>query len=190
VSHDPSVRIGTASLARTWLDAICDLYDTVFSKPPFHWRDEESQNHRRRLEQLLTREGFGIVIAAHEDELVGFAYGFTLPPDTKWWSGLPDSVPADTTTERPGRTFALIDFAVREDWRGRGVGRRLHEDLLASRSEERVTLTVQPTATETQQVYEHWGWQKVGQIEAAPDAPAPFFDVFIKQTRKPDQEKP
>jgi GNAT superfamily N-acetyltransferase len=190
VSQEVHIQLGTASLARAWLDPICDLYGAVFSTPPFRWQDEESANHRRRTEQLLTRDSFGIAIATHNDQLIGFAYGITLPPDTGWWSGLPDDVPDDITTERPGRTFALIDFAVHEDWRGKGIGRQLHDRLLASRHEERATLTVEPMAIETQSIYTHWGWQKVGRIKAAPGAPAPFFDVFVRQLGEPDQAKP
>jgi GNAT superfamily N-acetyltransferase len=83
------------------------------------------------------RDSFSIATATHNDQLIGFAYGITLPPDTGWWSGLPDDVPDDITTESPGGTFALIDFAVHEDWRGKGIGRQLHDRLLASRHEER-----------------------------------------------------
>jgi GNAT superfamily N-acetyltransferase len=190
VSQEVHIQLGTASLARAWLDPLCGLYEAVFSKPPFHWPDEESANYRRRTEQLLTRESFGIAIATHNDQLIGFAYGVTLSPDTGWWSGLPEDVSDDITTECPGRTFALIDFAVREDWRGKGIGRELHDRLLASRPEERATLTVQPTAIETHRIYYHWGWQKVGQLKAAYGAPAPFFDVFVRQLRESDQAKP
>lgn len=66
--------------------------------------------------------------------------------------------------------------------RGRGLGRRLHDALLGSRDEERATLTVQPTAVDTKAIYEHWGWWQVGQVEGGPTAPAPVFDVYLRDT--------
>jgi GNAT superfamily N-acetyltransferase len=191
VRHDATIQLGAAPLARAWLDPICGLYDAVFSTPPFRWEEEESANHRQRTQRLLASGTFGVAIATQGGQLVGFAYGLTLLPDTRWWSGLPGDVPAEITAERPGRTFALIDFAVREDWRGRGIGRELHDRLLASRPEERATLTVEPAAVETQRIYCHWGWRKIGQVTMPPGAPAPFFDVFVKPLREePGQAKP
>jgi hypothetical protein len=36
---------GTADLAVSHLDAICAVYDGVFSQSPFFWRDDESALH-------------------------------------------------------------------------------------------------------------------------------------------------
>jgi GNAT superfamily N-acetyltransferase len=175
------VDLGGADLARPLLDSICDLYDEVFSAPPFFWRDDESELHRERLTGLLEDQTFGTVVARVSGELVGFAYGFGLPADTKRWSRLVEPVSsAQVTAEWPGRTFLLFDYAVRQAHRGQGIGRRLHDVLLGSRPEERATLTVQPTAMETKRIYEHWGWRKVGQMEGGPTAAAPMFDVYLR----------
>src|SRR5438477_12293032 len=80
--------LGGADLARPLLDPICDLYDAVFSAPPFFWRDDESELHRERLSGLLADPMFGIAVARAADNLVGFAYGFGLPADTKRWTRL------------------------------------------------------------------------------------------------------
>jgi hypothetical protein len=52
--------------------------------------------------------------------------------------------------------------------------------LLSSRSEERATLTVQPTAVDTKRLYERWGWRMVGQMEGGPTAAAPVFDCYLR----------
>jgi hypothetical protein len=70
---------GNADLAADHLDAVCTVYDDVFSRPPFFWRDDESVLHRERLEQLLADPTFGITVALARQDLVGFAYGFTVP---------------------------------------------------------------------------------------------------------------
>jgi ribosomal protein S18 acetylase RimI-like enzyme len=146
----------------------------VFSAPPFFWREDESELHRERLLGLLEDPTYGIAVARAGDELVGFAYGFTVPTDTKRWSRLVEPLSVQVTSEWPGRTFLLFDYAVKRSYRGQGIGRKLHDALLGSRSEERATLTVQPTAVDTKRIYEHWGWHQVGQVEGGPTAAAPM----------------
>lgn len=176
------VDLGGAQLARPLLNPICDLYDEVFSEPPFFWREDESELHRERLLGLLEDPSFGIAVIRVGVELVGFAYGFTVPPDTKRWSRLMEPVSVQMTSEWPGRTFLLFDYAVRNGYRGRGIGRTLHDALLGSRTEERATLTVQPMATDTKRIYEHWSWYQVGQVEGGPTAAAPTFDVYLRDS--------
>jgi GNAT superfamily N-acetyltransferase len=136
--------------------------------------------HRERLLRLLDDPSFGVAVASLGDELVGFAYGLTVLPDTRRWSGLLEPVSAEMAREWPGRTFLLFDYGVRLAYRGRGIGRRLHDTLLGSRPEERATLTVQPTAIDTKRIYEHWGWYQVGQVDGRATAAAPRFDVYLR----------
>jgi len=182
VTADVRVEIGGAALARSAIDPICALYDEVFSAPPFFWREDESELHRQRLLRLLDDPTFGVVVARADEELVGFAYGFSVPPDTTRWQGLTNEVPPELTAEWPGRTFLLFDYGVRASMRGRGLGRRLHDSLVGSRNEERATLTVQPTAVDTKRIYEHWGWRQVGQVEGGPTSAAPVFEVYLRDS--------
>ena len=177
-----SYAVGRADLVSPLIDRVCTLYDEVFSAPPFFWRDDESQLHRDRLGRLLRDESFGAATASAGVELVGFAYGFTVPATTTRWAGLREPVAPAVATEWPGRTFLLFDFAVHPSWRGRGVGRHLHDLLLGSRAEERATLTVQPTAEDTKRLYRRWGWRQVGQIDGDATAAAPVFDVFLRDS--------
>jgi hypothetical protein len=182
VTADVRIEIGGAAIARPLVDPICALYDEVFSVPPFFWREDESELHRQRLLRLLDDPTFGIAVAQNGTELAGFAYGFSLPPDTKRWSSLLDTAEPKLTVEWPERTFLLFDYAVRAPLRGGGIGRKLHDTLLGSRREERATLTVQPTAIDTKRIYEHWGWWQVGQMEGGPMAAAPLFDVYLRDS--------
>lgn len=182
--RDVTVQLGTATTAEDLFEPICDLYDQVFSRPPFRWTDEESGHHRQLLTDLRTDPSFGIVTAQDPDQkLIGFGYGYTLRPDTKWWHNFLQPRPDELTKEWPGRTFALIDLAVAQQRRKHGLGRQLTDTLLASRSEERATLSVQPTATDTQAFYVHLGWHKVGRAEMPPGVVSPFFDIYVIELR-------
>jgi hypothetical protein len=180
VTADLHVEIGGAELARPLLDPICTLYDEVFSAPPFFWREDESELHRERLLRLLDDPTFGVALTQDGGGLVGFAYGFRVPPNTTRWDGLIGAASPDLAAEWPGRTFLLFDYGVQASRRGYGIGRKLHDALLGSRGEERATLTVQPTAKDTKAIYEHWGWRQVGQVEGGPAAAAPVFDVYVR----------
>ncbi|TDD95875.1 GNAT family N-acetyltransferase [Actinomadura rubrisoli] len=65
--------------------------------------------------------------------------------------------PARFTAETGRRTFAVIDLAVRPTHRGRGLGRRLLDELLAGRPEERAALATAPDEGEVQAMYQRWG---------------------------------
>jgi ribosomal protein S18 acetylase RimI-like enzyme len=183
------VTLGSPAFARTQIDGraaserlfepICALYDQVFSQPPFRWTDEESQHHRKLLSDLMEEPTFGIASAEAGGRLAGFGYGYQLRPDTRWWQNFLEPVPDELAREWPGRTFALIDLAVDQAWRGQGLGRKLTEMLLGSRAEQRATLSVQPTAVDTQAFYVHLGWHKVGRKKMPPGVVSPFFDIYV-----------
>jgi GNAT superfamily N-acetyltransferase len=171
---------GDGELAGRWLEQICDLYDAVFSEQPFVWSPEDSAAHRRLLTELTSDPTLGITIAWQDGDLVGFAYGYRLPATHAWWSGFPAPLPDDFVAEWEGRTFTLADFGVERLSRGRGIGRRLHDSLLAGRSEERVVLSVQPTALLTRQIYERWGWHHVGRKGPMADVRPPYWDIYVR----------
>lgn len=165
------------------INIICQLYDKVFSQPPFRWTDDESDHHRQSLTRLMTNPTFGLVTAEANGELMGFAYGVALGQDTLWWSSMAEPLPEALTAEWNGRTFAVIDLAVREDYRKRGIGRALLDTLLGNRQEERATLTVQPVATDTKEFYAYLGWEVLGTTRAPAGAVSPFFDVYLLPLR-------
>lgn len=130
-----------------------------------------------RFEVHRRQPGFVLAEARNGLYLVGYAYGLPLRPSTDWWRHLTAPLPADVTTERAGRTFAVMALAVRPAWRRQGIGRDLHDLVLDGRPEERATTSAPQTATAAQAAYPAWGWRKVGR--ALGDA-AEVRDVFIR----------
>ena len=67
---------------------------------------------------------------------------------------------------------------MRPSWRRQGIAGVLHDLILASRPEERATLTVPPAATPAQNAFRKWGWRKVARTHD--DGPgSPVSDVLI-----------
>ena len=94
------------------------------------------------------------------DELVGFTFGYSLKPESRWWDGLSPEPPEDFTKEIGSRTVVLSEIEVRRAWQSRGIGRVVHDTFLSQRTEERATLASNPKAADTHALYERWGWQK------------------------------
>jgi len=98
--------------------------------------------------------------------------------DTGWWDGALTRFPAEVTTERPGRTFAIIEIAVRCAYRRRGVARRMHAELTTRLAEERSTLLVRPDTPAPRCAYLSWGYRPVGRIQPFPNGPV--YDAMIQ----------
>ncbi|MFI7095483.1 hypothetical protein [Streptomyces lydicus] len=108
----------------------------------------------------------------------GYAYGAPLPEGARWWGGLLTDVPANVVAETGTRTYAFSELMVRRTWRKTVTGRRLHDALLAARTEERATLLVDQDNPKVRALYESWGWQTLGDLR--PSLPnAPLFHAML-----------
>ena len=131
-----------------------------------------------RLEGYSERDGFLVISARIDEDLVGFTLGFTLPPNSGWWNGLREDVPADMLAEDGRRTFAVAELMVRPEYRRRGYARALSAALLENRTEQRATLLVRPENTPARTAYLSWGWRKFGHLQPFDDAPV--YDVMLR----------
>ncbi len=110
---------------------------------------------------------------ALRDEPTGFAYGAPLQPGREWWRSTSYEPNNDYTSNlrRLGGHGAV--------WMAQaGIAERLHEALLSERSEELAVLLVDVTHPKVQDLYESWGYAKVG--EQRPFADSPLYAVVLK----------
>jgi ribosomal protein S18 acetylase RimI-like enzyme len=158
-------------------DELRGLHAEVYADPPYRCREDAAAfGHRFRVQRR--QPGFALAEARRGEYLIGYAAGMPLRPATSWWRYLTTPLPDNITTEHPGRTFALTDLLVRAAWRQQGIGRDLHDLILASRGEERATLTVLPAATPAQRAFQSWGWQKVARSRG-PEPGGTVSDVLV-----------
>jgi ribosomal protein S18 acetylase RimI-like enzyme len=158
-------------------DDLRALHAEVYADPP-HQCGEDAAAFGRRFRVQRRQPGFALAEARHGGYLVGYAAGMPLRPATSWWRQLTAPLAGELTTEHLGRTFALTDLLVRASWRQQGIGRELHDLILASRGEERATLTVLPAATAAQRAFRSWGWQKVARTRG-PEPGGTASDVLV-----------
>ena len=171
------------------LDELRELYLDVYAEPPYEWGTEHADLFVERFKVQASQDGFALVEARHGTELVGIAFGVTLQPSTPWWHNLLEPLPEAVTTERPGRTFAVVELLVRKAWRRRHIAKTLHDLLFGNRTEERATLTVLPAAIPAQRAYEKWGWRRVAQ-KRNPLPGSPVFDLLVKDLEGPARARP
>lgn len=155
-----------------------DLYREVFGHEidkPF-WSVER---YSQRIERHATMSGFGAVVAYTNEESIGFAYGITLATTTRWWATIQPPLTDPAFTHEDGhRTFALFEVIIKPEHQGQGIGRRIHDELLSNRSEQRITIATHHGNTHARNTYTKWGYQHIGTRQPTP--PAPLLDVFLR----------
>jgi GNAT superfamily N-acetyltransferase len=166
---------GTQAAAHT--DELRALHAEVYAEPPYA-RAEDGARFAERLPVRRRQPGFVLAEARNGGYLVGYAFGMPLRPSTSWWRQLTAPLPEEVTAEPGGRTFALVELVVRASWRRQGIGRDLHDLILAGRPEERATLTVLPAAAPAQHAFRAWGWRKVARTRG-PEPGSPVADVLL-----------
>ena len=173
---DVTFEVLDGAAAGAHADELQALYVEVYAEP--RGRDEEAARFASRFRVQRRQPGYVLAEARRGGYLVGYAAGFPLRPSTSWWRHLTTPLPDDVTAEHPGRTFAVVDLLVRASWRRQGIGAALHGLVLATRPEERATLTVTPSAGPAQHAFRAWGWRKVGRTRD-PTPGSPVADVLL-----------
>ncbi|MFE6777134.1 GNAT family N-acetyltransferase [Streptomyces sp. NPDC057702] len=166
----PAIQHHTADRAATIREELLDLHDAVYegSGDPLAARDAFAPF----LDHWLAARDFVCTVARTPNgTLVGYAYGAPLTAHTSWWDGVTPPLDTAATAENGTRTFALSELLVGRRWRGTGTARRLHDALLHGRPESRVTLLTPADHAKVVDLYESWGYQRVGACVPFPGAP-------------------
>ncbi|MFI9112604.1 GNAT family N-acetyltransferase [Streptomyces venezuelae] len=139
-------------------------------EPLLHLPNYAVPTFTERLGRHGREAGFGAVVAFDaEDRPVGYAYGNTVENEDRWWTRMGD-VDAGFTRSP---ALALKEIGVTLPYRGTGLARRIHDELLAGRSETYVSLMVNAAAGDgkVKRVYESWGYTAIGTSQPSPGSP-------------------
>lgn len=119
------------------------------------WRETVWDRHRARADYRLA--------TAHQGEhLVGFSWGYTGQPGQFWSDFILDQLGV-AVADWVGGHFEFVELAVLPSHRGRGIGGRLHDTLLAGLPHQRALLgTTDDPSTPAVQLYTKRGWRRLG----------------------------
>jgi ribosomal protein S18 acetylase RimI-like enzyme len=139
------------------------VYRAAMSAEPFLETEVETGWFAEELAGEVGEPGFRCWVARDGGQLVGFAYGFPTPevPPEGWYGRLRAAV-GDGAGEWLEDQFAVVWIAVHPDWRGRGLGRRLLERLLAGAGRERAWLVTHDLDTPARALYRSLGFRELG----------------------------
>ena len=176
---DPTVTHHTSADAATLMDELCEVYADAYGAVSGEDVGEKSSAFRARATAALKQANYSLVAAHVRAQLVGFAFGYNLRPESGWWDGLTPEPPSGFTQETGSRTVVLAEIEVRQAWQGKGIGRTVHDVFLSQRTEERATLASNPKATDTHALYERWGWHRIGVVPGNSGAYYRKYVLFV-----------
>ncbi|MEV1315394.1 GNAT family N-acetyltransferase [Micromonospora arborensis] len=133
------------------------LYAVVYAEPPYNEGLADTIRFMDGLYTEIERPGFTLITATDQGELVGAAYGWTMPAG-KWWSRADTDPPAEVLT---ADKLAIMEWLVAPNRRGEGIGAELMRRLLTGRAERYATLASNPKAP-ARRMYARAGWRQVG----------------------------
>lgn len=159
--------------AKTIVDELVDVYAEVYDVPPYIGDPFFSvQSYSDRLHAAFGMDGFETVTARLDDAIIGYVHGVTLPADRAWWVALGDARPQELQElAEAGQIFWLRELMVRPAHTNRGLGRQIHDTVIAGRAQKFTTLTCIVDNQPAHDAYLRWGYTLMGQIKHAPESP-------------------
>ena len=127
------------------------------------WTDATRERVGEILPRHAAREGFRFLAARADDgRLAGFAYGY-VGAAGQWWHDIVAAAMSAADRERwlgPGH-FEFAELHVDPAFRRRGIGGRLHDELLAGLSSRTAVLSTQVDNDPALALYRGRGWRVV-----------------------------
>ena len=134
------------------------VFASAFGAPGY----DEAEAERFAAEQLPThaaRDDFKLVVARSEEDVVGFAYGFT-GQRGQWWSDrIAAAISPELAAEWIGGHFEVVELAVDPAAQRNGLGTALMDALMTGLPHRRALLTTYVDDRPAPRLYRRMGWQ-------------------------------
>lgn len=139
---------------------IVAIYRDAFLPPPYNKPEAEVVEFARWLPRHVGREAFRFVGAFEggSEQLVGFAYGYASAAGQWWYDVVRPALPGTMAAPWLADSFQFAEIAVDPRVQGRGIGGRLHDQLLRGVRQERAVLSTLQADTVAHHLYRRRGW--------------------------------
>ena len=148
---------------------------TVFAAA-FAMSTTEAARFTAALTRHMERRDFRFLAATAPESglLLGFIYGYSGEPGQWFHDLLRATLAPDLVARWLTGSFELVEFGVRPEAQGRGLGGRLHDTLLASVANRTAILTTREGDTAARQLYLRRGWQEIRPAYHFPNNPKAY----------------
>ena len=149
VSDDSSISIESFSPASPLLEGALDAYVAVFG-------GEREQARDFITRYATTYPHFAGAVALDRGRVVGLGWGAQGIPGNWWY----DQVTARVGHDHPALrdAWVLVELGVLPEYRGGGLGARLHDAAIAAQPLARQLLSTQVSDAGARRLYERLGW--------------------------------
>ncbi|RKS76267.1 acetyltransferase (GNAT) family protein [Actinomadura pelletieri DSM 43383] len=156
-----------------WLDGrramaisgqIIDLYCRCYGCPPWSETPQQLSDYPDKLADATARPGFTAITVMDAERLVGMAYGWptrNVRQDDRMERAVVSAFGAERADELIGESFAVAELFVDPDVQGRGIGRRLMQDIVRGRDSAWLVTHAQAPAAH---LYRSLGWREQGPL--------------------------
>ena len=175
-------RVGPERLLAELVEEVVDVWASAHGLPAASATRREFGGER--LPRHAARAHFRFVGAfASDRRLVGFVYGYTGAPGQWWYDKVAAALDPKAAAEwLDSPHFEFTELAVAPAYQGRGVGTRLHDEVLAGLPHKRALLSALAENTRVVAYYEHRDWRVIlPELRFEPGRP--LFAILGKDLR-------
>jgi len=155
------VNLTTSMPATDTLHEALAVYQAAFARPPYGEKAEMAGEFAERVQRYAReREGFRLVTARKGDgQMIAVALAVLARPGGWWRDQVASAIPQSLADRWLGELCQeVVHLAVIPDAQGHGVGRLVHDVLIAGRPAPTAVLSVHPQAGPAQRLYQSRGW--------------------------------
>lgn len=156
--------------------ALQRVYLAAFSLPPYREGETDVVRFRESFKRHSERAGFRCVVAKDTQHgVVGFGYGYTSKPG-QWWRDVVEEALGEENAKRwLSDAFEVTELAVLPSMQGRGIGGRVHDELLRGLPYRTSVLSTYQAESSALKLYRKRGWVTLVWDFYFPGAPRPIL---------------
>ena len=150
-----------SDINESWND-ILSVYKVSFEPPPWQKGDEENlRAFEGMMRRHMSRPGFRAVAARNgrTGTLIGFAYGYVSGQGQYFHDAVQKTLRKRFLSHWLTDCFELVVVAVTPEYQSKGIGGRLHDEIMVGLQCTRAILSTQPDAVPAMRMYLRRGWK-------------------------------
>ncbi len=146
---------------RSRVSQFTSVYRESFTKPPWNERELHVEQFCKELPSYTDYPEFHCIVAKESvsDFVVGFAFGYASEAVEYIRKIVINDLGEEDAQDWLSSTFFIAEIALDEPFRGKGIGSKLHDQLLKEVTHRYVVTCTRPGASPADHLFQNRGWQ-------------------------------